>query len=426
MNKLNNEIIQLNKKLELAEEDKKSYETKEIENKNELGKEIDKYKSEIERKEIDKYKSEIESKDKYVSELRNKVINLESQYDKLKLKEDNIINENESLSKELNNYKNKCDKLQIDFNLKNYNLSKELKKNNMISEESKQLNELKIEKEKMLEKIKEYKDNEELNLEQIKALKEHIKEMEKMPNNNIKSNNASGDLVNEYNKLKTLYENEVNINKDLLSKIHYKDEQMEGLKLVVNKFAEEREQMIFKDKKKSSTNNISNNNKLNNYDRDDSSSNDIKLFNNNNSDLMNKLKEAKITINKLKEDIKKLEEENKTLKNNNKLLNSDYKSEGGVDIAEDENEDEEYNIKKMATEAKKRNQSEDIKIDYPGFSNIKQKYDELEKKYRNLEEAVLNLLHNLKCTSEIKQMIIDICNALEITDDMIKQIIKEE
>ena len=165
----------------------------------------------------------------------------------------------------------------------------------MISEESKQLNELKIEKEKMLEKIKEYKDNEELNLEQIKALKEHIKEMEKMPNNNLKSNNVSGDLVNEYNKLKTLYENEVNINKDLLSKIHYKDEQMEGLKLVVNKFAEEREQLIFKDKKKSSTNNISNNNKLNNYDRDDSSSNDIKLFNNNNSDLMNKLKEAKIT-----------------------------------------------------------------------------------------------------------------------------------
>jgi chromosome segregation ATPase len=341
------------------------------------------------------------------------------------------MSENESLSKELNNYKNKCDKLQIDFNLKNYNLSKELselkKKNNMINDESKQLNELKIEKEKILEKIKEYKDNEELNLEQIKALKEHIKEMEKnMSNNNINFNNASGDLVNEYNKIKTLYENEVNINKDLLSKIHYKDEQMEGLKLVVNKFAEEREQMISKDKKKSSNNNISNHNKINNYDRDDSSSNDIKLFNNNNNDLMNKLKEAKITINKLKEDIKKLEEENKTLKINNKLLNSEYKSEGGVDITEDENEDEEYNIKKMATEAKKRNQSEDIKIDYPGFSNIKQKYDELEKKYRNLEEAVLNLLHNLKCTSEIKQMIIDICNALEITDDMIKQIVRED
>ncbi len=48
------------------------------------------------------------------------------------------MTENETLSKELNIYKNKCDKLQIDFNLKNYNLTKELnelkKKNNIIND----------------------------------------------------------------------------------------------------------------------------------------------------------------------------------------------------------------------------------------------------------------------------------------------------
>ena len=80
----------------------------------------------------------------------------------------------------------------------------------------------------------------------------------------------------------------------------------------------------------------------------------------------------------------------------------------------------------MVNGAKKRNQSEDIKIDYPGLSNMKQKYEELEKKFRNLEQAVINLLNNIKCNNKIKSMVIDVCKALEISDDMTKEIIKEE
>ena len=56
-----------------------------------------------------------------------------------------------------------------------------------------------------------------------------------------------------------------------------------------------------------------------------------------------------------------------------------------MDIIGSDYDDEEYNIKRMINETKKRNQSEDLKIDYPGLSNIKQKYDELEEKFRNLE-----------------------------------------
>ena len=67
-----------------------------------------------------------------------------------------------------------------------------------------------------------------------------------------------------------------------------------------------------------------------------------------------------------------------------------------------------------------------IKIDYPGLSNMKQKYEELEKKFRNLEQAVINLLNNIKCNNKIKSMVIDVCKALEISDDMTKEIIKEE
>ena len=243
----------------------------------------------------------------------------------------------------------------------------------------------------MIEKIKEYKNNEELNLEQIKALKEYIKEMEKNKKiKNINELNINGnindkELIQEYNKIKALYENEINKNKDLMSKIHYKDEQIEGLKIVINKFADEREKMIFKETKKDSFNNLNNksNNRYNNYDKDDEISNDINL--NNNNDLINKLKEAQLTIDKLKEKNKKLEKENKNMRDNNKLLISEYKSEGGVDITGGDYDDEEYNIKRMINETKKRNQSEDLKIDYPGLSNIKQKYDELEEKFRNLE-----------------------------------------
>ena len=81
---------------------------------------------------------------------------------------------------------------------------------------------------------------------------------------------------------------------------------------------------------------------------------------------------------------------NQKEKEENKLMDSGYKSEG----------EEEYTMKKMINATKKRNQSEDIKIDYPGLSNMKQKYDELEQKYRKLEEIIFDLLSKLKCTGE--------------------------
>ena len=415
---LNNEIIQFKNQIALLEEEKNN-----LQKDNELN-------NNDKNKELDNIKNELKEKEKYINELRDKIINLESQYDKLKLKEDDIITENESLSKELNTYKNKCDQLQIDFNLKNYNLTKEInelkKKNNIINEESKQINDLKLEKEKIIEKIKEYKNNEELNLQQIKALKEHIKEIKKKLDNNNSINDkyeGNDNAIEEYHKMRILYEDELNKNKELENKIHYQDEQIEGLKIVINKFADEREKILFNDKKSNNSNkNININNRYNNYDNDENNDN---IINESDKDIKSQLKEAKIIINKLNEDKRILEKENKKMKENNKLLRSDYKSEGGIEIEKDDFE-EEYTIKKMVNETKKKNQSEDIKIDYPGLSNIKQKYDELEEKFRKLEEAVINLLNKIKCTSDIKNMILDVCNALEIGDDMIKQIIKEE
>ena len=97
------------------------------------------------------------------------------------------------------------------------------------------------------------------------------------------------------------------------------------------------------------------------------------------------------------------------------MMDSEYKSEG----------EEEYTMKKMVKATKKRNQSEDIKIDYPGLSNMKQQYEELEQKYRKLEQCLFDLLTKLKCNEEIKPVILNLCNILQLGDDMIKQILNE-
>ena len=73
-----------------------------------------------------------------------------------------------------------------------------------------------------------------------------------------------------------------------------------------------------------------------------------------------------------------------------------------------------------------RNHSDDINIDYPGLNNLKQKYDELEERFRHLEEVVINLLNNIKCTDDIKPMIIDVCKALDIGDEITKQMVEED
>ena len=210
-------------------------------------------------------------------------------------------------------------------------------------------------------------------------------------------------------------EKEKNKNKELENKIRYQNEQIEGLKIVINKFADEREKILFNEKNKSNHNiNKNNNNNNNSFEEQE-------IFNDNNNDK----EDLKEQIKQLKKENEQLEQELKNLKDNNKLIRSDYKSEGGME-KEEGNEEEEYTMKKMINEAKKKNQSEDIKIDYPGLNNLKQKYDELEVRFRNLEEAVINLLNNLKCTNDIKPMILDVCNALEIGEDMIKQIIGKE
>ncbi len=147
--------------------------------------------------------------------------------------------------------------LEKDINEK-INEKEELKnelndKNNKLKDEGTLIDELKIEKDKLIMKLKDYKNNEELNLSQIKILKEHIKEMERQQNidsdsNAYKKKNSKKELQKKINDLEIENKNismqldmEINYNGKLKNEVKFKSEQIVGLNTVIKKLMEEKE-----------------------------------------------------------------------------------------------------------------------------------------------------------------------------------------
>ena len=123
----------------------------------------------------------------------------------------------------------------------------------------------------LIKKIKEYKETSESNMEQIKMLKQQIKEKEGKNDNEL-----------------------INKNRELEKKILDKIEQIEGLRIALNKLTDEREEFIMKQSNKKNT--LS---KKSSKDNNELISND--------TELKMELKESKIIIKNLTEKIKKLE-----------------------------------------------------------------------------------------------------------------------
>ena len=83
----------------------------------------------------------------------------------------------------------------------------------------------------------------------------------------------------------------------------------------------------------------------------------------------------KIEKMKQKEEIK----EEKEIKRKN-ILSQSANSAGS-------DEEEEFDVNYLANTAKRKNNSEDMKIDYPGLNNINEKYEELKKKIIEIKET---------------------------------------
>ena len=183
-----------------------------------------------------------------ISKLELEISQLKEELEKRNEEKESLASNISTLEKNIN-----------DKNKKNEILENELNnKNNEIEDENKLLNELKCDKEKLIQKLKEYKNIEELNLSQIKILKNHIKEIEKHQNiesdsNQNKKNNKKKELKKRINELEIEITNikmkldiEINNNEQLKNEIKYKTEQIDGLKTFIKKLEEEKESYTLK------------------------------------------------------------------------------------------------------------------------------------------------------------------------------------
>ena len=124
------------------------------------------------------------------------------------------------------------------------------------------------------------------------------------------------------------------------------------------------------------------------------------------NNLLNKYNQANIEITELKNKNKELQfqlEEKEV-----KSAFSGYRTED-VNIS---NYEEEFDLRKMANGARDKNRSEDINIDYPGISGVKEKLKELEFRYNNLVEQVKILIGNIAFSQKIKPQITQICQLI--------------
>lgn len=80
--------------------------------------------------------------------------------------------------------------------------------------------------------------------------------------------------------------------------------------------------------------------------------------------------------------------------------------------------EEEYNRKDLADIANNLNNSEDMKIDYPGLNNIKNEYEELKKKFEELKDLVKYIISHAQCDApDFQQKTGKVCKILEINLD---------
>jgi hypothetical protein len=191
-----------------------------------------------------------------VSNLYNKEIvgKLELEITKLKEEIEELNEEKVNLTLNINVLENNInDKIN-----ENMLLEKDIEnKNNKIKDDLKLINELKTERDKLMHNLKDYKDIEELNLSQIKILKEHIKSLEKQRNDVIDPNTNKrhikkkelkkkiNELEIEKTSLKMQLEIELNYNIQLQKEVNIKTEQIDLLNKEINKLKAEKEYNIY-------------------------------------------------------------------------------------------------------------------------------------------------------------------------------------
>ena len=391
-------------KLELMEKDKNEY----------------KKKIEIMESTIDKDIILINKKDEFIKELEIKHQNLKN----------SIINNNISLNQNIinnaNELKEKIAELEETIQ----------KKDEKINELNKIINSNKNDENKDKEKEKEkdisilkanliqYKNEIDSNHSLIKLLKEQVKATED-ENKSLKEkleskNNADlHEMVEKTIKLQKELENYKN-NVNPQSYNMELENQNEELKL---KFENEKKKHLdeiidlksqiaqLKSNEGNPQNNI-NINKKHNDKQQIKGSTDININEQYQGSLV-KLIKAKEEIKELKKKIEQLEKEKEKEKEKNNIQKESlfhFKS-----IIDNSDYEEEIDMVQLNEGVKRKNRSEDLEIDFPGFNESKKKYKEMKEKFNALKEQVIPILkengiNNNKVVT--KNNVSKICNLL--------------
>ena len=148
----------------------------------------------------------------------------------------------------------KTEKTQLEININNY--IEELNSKNSEIEQLKienyrDINEIKNDKERLHQKLKEYKTNELLTLSQMRILKEQIKDMQRQNKEREISNpkkynkkefkQIMNDLQTENKNFKMQLNFELGYNGQLQNELRKKNEQIDGLNIFINKLMTEKE-----------------------------------------------------------------------------------------------------------------------------------------------------------------------------------------
>ena len=81
-------------------------------------------------------------------------------------------------------------------------------------------------------------------------------------------------------------------------------------------------------------------------------------------------------------------------------------------------EEEEFDVNYLANTAKKKNNSEDMKIDFPGLSDINEKYEDLKNKIKEIKEIFNLIISKIQINEpDIKSEINKVLDLLEITQE---------
>ena len=438
-----------NKTNELEQYKKLKEEEKNIYSKNMLNQKND---NENNIKLINKLKNDNENNNKLINKLKNEIN--EKNNDIIKYK--SLLNEKENKiveyikNSDINTNKMKND-LQLinDLNLEKNNLSKilenkenELKKaQKQLEQKEKEYNLLILDKNKLTQEIKDYKS--ELEIEKEKNLK--LDEIRSKNSENIEKINLQTSQINNFQKtidekdelikkLKLNYENDKisqyeNDIKDLQEKnklllaenkelkqskvilIQSTNQQMIKNNQSLNEYMEkvrelEQEKFLLEsqlDETKKKNNNLDNNPSINFLYEEENSrmKSQIENLKKKNIDLENEIKLLKTENEEQKKTIDKLNK-----KENNKCLTQSNNNS---------NFEEEYDIVDLDNNARDKNNSEDMKIDFPGLNDIKNKYEELKAKIEELRELIKYIISHASCDDpDLQEKVGRACDILEI------------